>query len=399
MEATLTATSQTIAPTLDLQEAARDVWDVAIVGAGPSGGLAARELARRGASVLLIDKASFPRQKACGCCVNTAALGILRAVGLQMLTSQSGAKPLHKLLLIEGNRRASIALPPGVALSRKAFDAALIRQAIAAGASFLPQTTATLSDRTDRFRWLTLGRSEHRVRVAARVVLAASGLGGGVTQHGGGAETGKIHRQRIGVGAILDAAPPWVQGGTITMVCGAGGYIGLVQVEDGRLNVAAALDPAFVRSAKGPGPAAATLIAHAGLPQIHGLEEGLWRGTPRLTQYSSCLAQERLFVIGDAAGYIEPFTGEGIGWALWSGAAVGPIALEAIRQWTPALSDRWDATYRRQVGRRQWACRVTAAMLRRATLTRATIAMLSWAPWLAAPMIQYVSAPLPVHTN
>lgn len=399
MEAPLPVTGQTIAPTLNLQEAARDVWDVAIVGAGPSGGLAAHELARRGASVLLIDKASFPRQKVCGCCMNAAALGILQAVGLEALPGRLGARPLHKLSFIEGKRRASVALPPGAALSRKAFDAALIRQAVTAGAGFSPQTTATLDGRTDRFRWLVLRRGEHRAHVAARVVLAAGGLGEGFAQDGGGVKTRDIRRQRIGVGTVLDEAPPWVQDGTIAMVCGAGGYVGLVQVEGGQLNVAAALDPAFVRSAKGPGPAAAKLIACAGLPQVHGLEEGLWRGTPGLTQQSSYLAQERLFVIGDAAGYIEPCTGEGIAWALWCGAAVGPIALEAVRQWTPALSDRWDAAYRRQVGRRQWACRAMAAVLRRAALTRAAIDVLSWAPSLAAPMIRYVNAPLPIDAN
>jgi len=183
------------------------------------------------------------------------------------------------------------------------------------------------------------------------------------------------------------------------MVCGSGGYVGLVQLEDGRLNIAAAFDPAFVRSAKGPGPAAAKLIAQAGLPPVKGLKEGSWRGTPRLTQPSLRVAQERLFVIGDAAGYVEPFTGEGIAWALWCGVAVTPLALEAIRRWTPAVSNRWEALYREQVSRRQWACRLLAAMLRQAVLPRAAVEVLSWMPALAAPMVQYVNAPLPVHFN
>jgi len=399
MEETVTATTGMIASSLGFQQAARHVWDVVVVGAGPSGALAARELARQGASVLLIDKATFPRQKVCGCCMNAAALEVLRAVGLEALPDQLGARPLHELLLVEGQRRVSIALPPGVALSREAFDTALIQQAIKAGANFLPQTTATLARGEAHRHRLTLHRREQQIDVETRVVLVANGLGGGLVQDGPVARPKPVRRSRIGAGTMIDEVPRWYRGGTIFMICGSSGYVGLVQLEDGRLNVAAAFDLTFVRSARGPGPAAAKLIAQAGLPQVNGLSEGSWRGTPRLTQHSLRLAQERLFVIGDAAGYIEPFTGEGIAWALWCGVAVSPLALEAIRDWTPALSDRWDALYRQQVGRRQWACRLLAAMLRRVVLTRAAIEVLSRVPSLAAPMVQYVNAPLPVHFN
>lgn len=395
----VTAGTRTLAPSVGFQQAARHVWDVVVVGAGPSGALAARELARQGAVVLLIDKAAFPRWKVCGCCVNAVALGVLRAVGLEALPDQFRARPLHELLLVERSRRVSIVLPSGVVLSREVFDAALIQRAIEAGANFLPQTIATLDCGEKGLHRIALHCGEQQICVEARVLLIANGLGGGLVQHGPTAKPRHVHRSRIGAGTIVDEAPRWCRSGTVFMVCGNGGYVGLVQLQDGRLNVAAAFDPAFVRSARGLGPAAAKLIAQAGLPQVNGLNEGLWRGTPRLTHHSFRLAQERLFVIGDAAGYIEPFTGEGIACALWCGAAVSPIALEAIRQWTPALSDRWGAMYRRQVGRRQWACRVMAAVLRRAALTRAAIDVLSWAPSLAAPMIQYVNAPLPIHAE
>jgi len=399
MEETVTETLEAIAPSVGFQQAARQVWDVLVIGAGPSGALAGRELARHGASVLLIDKASFPRHKVCGCCMNAAALGVLRAVGLEALPDQLGARPLHELWLVEGTRRARIALPPGVALSREAFDAALIRQAIKAGASFLPHTAATLDGVEEHLHRLTLRGGDWRIDVKTRVVLVANGLGGGLGPDGPIIEPTLVHRSRIGAGIIVDDAPDWCRSGTISMICGRGGYMGLVQREDGRLNVAAAFDPTFVRLARGPGPAAANLIVQAGLSPVHGLNEGVWRGTPRLTQHRARLAQERLFVIGDAAGYIEPFTGEGIAWALWCGAAVSPLALEAIRQWTPALSDGWAAVYRQQIGRRQRVSRLLAAMLRRTMLTRAAIEVLSRVPALAAPVVHYVNAPLPVHFN
>src|SRR5690242_7945107 len=84
---------------LKLSEAANQNWEVAVVGAGPAGALAARELARIGCKVLLIDKASFPRTKVCGCCLNGLALKTLGSVGLGELPLQAGAIKLKELRL------------------------------------------------------------------------------------------------------------------------------------------------------------------------------------------------------------------------------------------------------------------------------------------------------------
>ena len=136
------------------------------------------------------------------------------------------------------------------------------------------------------------------------------------------------------------------------MACGAGGYTGLVRLEDGRLDVAAAFDAAWVRAAGGPGRAAARLLREAGWPAPDRLEALPWRGTPALTRRPRRVAAERLFVVGDAAGYVEPFTGEGMAWALASGAAVAPLAARAVT-WRPELARRWADLHSRVVGRRQ----------------------------------------------
>ena len=79
-------------PTLSPEAAARRLWDVAVVGAGPAGSLAARELARRGAAVLLIDRARFPRYKVCGGCLNPRAIRQLEKAGLGNLTRSATAR-------------------------------------------------------------------------------------------------------------------------------------------------------------------------------------------------------------------------------------------------------------------------------------------------------------------
>ena len=121
--------------------------DVAVIGAGPAGAVAARELARRGQRVVLFDKATFPRRKVCGCCLNGNALAALAAVGLGDLPRRLGAVPLDRVRVNAG-RDAILRIPTGVALSREAFDAALIDEAIAAGVAFRPATAATLGDAT-----------------------------------------------------------------------------------------------------------------------------------------------------------------------------------------------------------------------------------------------------------
>ncbi len=172
------------------------------------------------------------------------------------------------------------------------------------------------------------------------------------------------------------------------MACGGGGYTGLVRLEDGRLDAAAAFDAAWVRAAGGPGRAAARMVDEAGWPAANRLEESAWRGTPALTRRPRRVAAERLFVVGDAAGYVEPFTGEGMAWALASGTAVAPLAAE---RWRPELARQWTDLHGRIVGRRQTVCRTAAAVLRRPWLTRLVVRLLAHAPGLAAPVVRLLN--------
>src|SRR5262249_46303070 len=155
----------TLAPTLHLEQAGGRCWEVVIIGAGPAGAMAAHQLAWMGKSVLLVDKAVFPRWKVCGCCLNTRALATLRATGLGPLTARCGAVPLQNLELAARNRRALLPLAGGVALSREAFDAALVRAAIEAGAAFLPGAFASLGEDLRAARCVLLRQGERRQEI------------------------------------------------------------------------------------------------------------------------------------------------------------------------------------------------------------------------------------------
>jgi flavin-dependent dehydrogenase len=99
-----------------------------------------------------------------------------------------------------------------------------------------------------------------------------------------------------------------------------------------------------------------------------------------------------VLVLGDAAGYVEPFTGEGIAWALASAVAVAPLAAEAAGRWDPAVGRAWAVRYRRAVTGRQRVCRLVARALRHPRLVRAAIGLLGYWPGLAAPVVNRLNA-------
>ena len=416
-------------------------WDAVVIGAGPAGAVASRELARRGASVLLVDKAAFPRPKVCGCCLNRAAVAALESLGLGHVLA--GAVPLDRTVLAAGMRSAEVRLPGGVALSREAFDAALVREAVAAGVAFRPGVMAKVavlgepgagatgffcrtvrsvlasggrqppvqsptvpvglranrgltpparqdSDRAaqgasgELLLTLSHGDGSHEP-LAARAAILATGLNS--------SDTRVSPTSRIGAGVVVPDAPAFFAPGTVYMATGRGGYVGLVRVEGGRLDVAAAFDAGFVKASGGLGPAAETILNTTGWPSIPDLAALPWKGTPALTRTPATLASHRVFAVGDAAGYVEPFTGEGMAWAITSAAALAPIAVRAVANWDDALAGEWQRTHARLVGRRQRVCRVVARVLRSPALTGLAVRALRIVPALSRPVVAVLNRP------
>ncbi len=380
-----------IAGTISLEEAGLQPWDVVIAGAGPAGSLLARSLAAERARVLLVDKAAFPREKVCGSCLNGAALAALRVAGLADLPQRLGAVPLQNMRLRAGRYEAHLALPGGVSLSRRALDAALVRAAVESGAAFAPGTDATLEPPTSEFRAVRLRSGGREFKVKARIAVAADGLSGGFLKETPGMEPIVAPAAPLGAGTVVEGSDDFYKPGTIYMACTRDGYVGAVRLEDGRLDVASAMEQSRMRSLGGAVAAIGQILHAAGFPGLPA--EAQIRGTPLLTRRRGCVAAQGLFVLGDAAGYLEPFTGEGIAWALQQALLLAPIVREAIPG--PALehAQRWQIQCQRFFRQQRRCCQAAIWMRRSFRLGTLAVALLSRFPGLASPLLRALNRP------
>jgi flavin-dependent dehydrogenase len=369
------------------------IWDAIVVGAGPAGSLAARLLASGGARVLLVEKQRFPRSKVCGACLNGQALAVLRAAGLGWLIDRLCGITLEEVQLRFRGRTARLTVPDGAVVSRDRLDATLADAATAAGARFWHETEALVGETERGMRRVSLVQAGRTIDAWARVVLIAAGFGRYQRARGTSARTRIARRSRIGAGCQVEDAGLSYGSHTVFMAVGREGYVGVVRMEDGRLNIAGAFERAFVRRLGTPAAAAAAIISEAGLVPIAALESADWQGTAGLARQTRPLADDRLFLLGDAAGYVAPFTGEGIAWALSSAQALAPLALRAIENWDPRLSRAWSRLHWRLVGRRQLICRAIALALARPGLTHLGFEFCQRAPRAAGLILKRLNAP------
>lgn len=381
------------------------VWDVAVVGAGPAGALAARELARQGCRVVLLERQEFPRWKVCGACLSPGAQEVLRRAGLGDLPTALGALPLKVLRLRGWSTQADVPLRGSVALSRGAFDTALVEAARGEGVLFVPGAGVRLDTVTPEAVQLRAGLAEGAVELTARVVVAADGLRSGILARirseeadrarGRGAPPTGSGPGKVGLGAVVVDADPGYEAGIIHMAVGEDGYVGMVRTEDGCLNVGAAVRASAVGRGRSPADAVAGILRQASFPSLNGEPVEGWRGTPNLSYHPRELGGERVFAVGDAAGYVEPFTGEGMSWALAGAWTLAPIVRRAVDVWDRHHLEEWHHAYRRTVGRAQSVCRGAAWTLNRPRLSRAALRLLSVLPQAAAPFVAGAASPPP----
>ncbi len=362
-------------------------FDVVVIGAGVAGAAFAAAYGAEG-RVLLVERSAWPRDKVCGCCLNRAALVSLEKLGVAAEVAEEGSS-LQRVRLRAGGRAADFARGGGLAVSRRVLDGLLVARGIARGVVFEEGTGATvIAPRRDGSGWLVRLRREGCDRtVEAGIVVAADGLAGGSLEQLPWFGTRVCGKSWFGVGGMLCAGDSGPAQGEIELCIGRGGYVGRVRVTSVTTALAGALDPEWTRRIGGPRRAVEVVLGESGASPMD--VDGLCvRGTGLLSRKRDRVSAPDLLVLGDAAGYVEPFTGEGMAWALAGAGAAATLVASGLRG--AALAEAWSRWHAAEVRARQRACRVIRWALRRPSLVAGAVALMGRVP-AAAGLAQLVS--------
>lgn len=366
----------------------KQFYDAVVIGAGPAGGVAAWSLASKGWSVLLVDKASFPRDKVCGCCLSDQATQSLRSAGLNGLVERLPKNELKEFhFRIPGNY-FSLPLPGGISLSRRRLDAALAEEAERAGSIFQHETQGKLGGVRGNWREAVVTHQGKENSVFARIVLICDGLGGSALY---GHQKARVTKNsRLGINTVIDDGGDFYQDGTVYMACSQKGYVGVVRLEDKRLNIAAAINFPKEKDSVNFAGEISGMFQSVGFPIPQQLERARWRGTPPLTRALRKVAGERYFVLGDSAAFSEPFTGEGMAWAIDSAVALSGLLTRTREDWNIGQAGAWQSWHEKNIRKRQIFSRVLTRALKYSALIGPAVSLIRWKPELAQSLVRTV---------
>ncbi len=319
-----------------------------VIGGGPGGSSAAYHLARAGVRVLLIEKERFPREKVCGDGLTPRAVRALEAMGIR-----SEAKDFFRVeglrirggdVVLEFPWPSLPGIPPyGLVAERARLDSLLLARARQAGAEVWEGARALCLLRDGEEGPVAGARvavDGEPVEARAGVVVAACGAGSALVRD---PLPDRDPAAPVGVAARAyypSGSPPrWLESFLDLRASGRAlpGYGWIFPLPGGRVNVGVGL-LARPRPSSLKGLLASWV---ATLPSEFGVEPRPLeppRSGPLPMGGTRPPAAPGLLLVGDAAGMVNPFTGEGIAYALESGALAAMVAREAVRSGQPGLA-------------------------------------------------------------
>ncbi|HEV7588761.1 MAG TPA: NAD(P)/FAD-dependent oxidoreductase [Longimicrobium sp.] len=315
-------------------DARREVREVVVVGAGPAGSATAARLASAGHDVLLLDRAEFPRRKPCAECVNPAGVEALRRLGAWDAVAAAGHAWLDgwRIAALDGDGFDGC-FPEalrGIAIPRETLDDVLLRHAASRGAEVRTgvRVAGLLRDAAGAVAGVRVQGDDGEREIAARLVVGADGLRSVVLRR-----LGLLRRRpklrKLALTAHV-AGFDGVPGRGEVRVSGRGACLGIAPVGGGLANVTVVVPGE--RSGEVSGDADGyfdAALERYGFGGLRRVDEVLATG-PFDCPVRSAVADGALLV-GDAAGYYDPFTGQGIFRALRGGELAAGAASAALR--------------------------------------------------------------------
>ena len=352
-------------------------YDAVVVGAGPAGSATAALLAARGFRVALLDRAAFPRDKACGEYTSPETEAVLARIGALGAVERAGTRRLRSMRVISPNGR-TVTMEysrPGeqngkqvLATTRRALDAALVDFARSHGADVRERVKVEgLTLQGGRVAGVVTRAAGGRVEIPARLVVGADGVHSAVVRSLGVAVP---VRWPLALGMVAhytgyNGLDDWGE-----MHVSSAGYAGLAPQCAGLLNVGLVMP--MSRAKRDTGTSAGDRFSRFALsfPGVAARLAGAMRVSP-VRGVGPIGARVRrtsgpgYLLVGDAAGFFDPFTGEGVYKALRGAELAAQVAAAALERndLSAASLARYSALRRREFTAKDMVCRLVHLMV------------------------------------
>ena len=370
-------------------------FDVAVVGGGPAGAATAGLLAAQGHAVVLLERAPRWRWRPCGVFAAPAAVAALRRIGLSEDELAAAANPVPAIR-VETPRGTSFRLTydgtgsladSAVGFDREVLDTRLLERARDAGSEVrLAARVERVELDGDRSPVVVVADQDgRRSSIRATVVVGADGLKSMVARAAGVSKRPSFSRRTAMTFHI--ARPANEPAPDARMVVLRDGYVGLAPIPGGRTNVGVVLGPSWSRQLQADGPMRVAMGILAGTrPAAEaGARPTITDRLVGVRPVSAAVSRRAgpdWLLVGDAAGFLDPFTGEGLHRAIVSAELAAETIDGVLTGRASARLDDHDAAMRGRFGTKDVVSRLVQAFLARPALfeyaarrlgTRATV--------------------------
>lgn len=368
--------------------------DAAIVGAGPAGASAALVLARAGLETVVIDRSRFPRVKVCGEYLGAGALSQLRELGFEDLLAHRSS-PIAGIRLCGSGAKAELRFSqPGCALPRAILDEALLSRAMDAGAFFRQARVEDVSLQDGASTITCRGADGEPQAIRARFVIGADGSHSLIAKKTGLA-TPQRDPPRFALGGhyagftdLASFVEMFVEGSSYFAVnpFDAARANVMVIVRENELSARKNDVDGFLRERARALSGSSTRFAGAHL-------EGKRLAVGPLAYATRAIARGNVLLAGDAAGFIDPFTGQGVYMALRGGTAAARaiIAAHANPASSRAAVESYAAGVTAEFRLRTRLARIVRGLVRSAALSRRAARNLERDPSRAQSLIDAIA--------